>query len=168
MIIPYKDIMPKIDPSVFVADNAYIIGDVEIGEYSSIWFNTIIRGDENYIRIGKRTNIQDFSMVHITRNKYPTILEDDITVGHGVILHGCVVKSRCLIGIGAIILDGAVIEEESIVGAGALVTERMVIPKRSLVVGTPAKVKRELSDKDISMILGSVNNYIEYAKNYKK
>ncbi len=167
MIVPYKDMEPRIHPSVFVAESAWVIGDVEIGEYSSVWFNAVIRGDENYIRIGRRTNIQDFSMIHITRERYPTILGDEITVGHGAILHGCVVKDRCLIGIGAIVLDGAVIEEECIVGAGSLVPEGMVVPKRSLVLGKPAKIKRSLNDEDIARILNLVNNYVEYARNYR-
>ncbi len=167
MLLPYKGIMPKLHETVFVQDGVRIIGDVEIGEKSSVWFNTVIRGDVNYIRIGKRTNIQDNSSLHVTKDTYPLIIGDDVTVGHGVVLHGCTVKDRCLIGMGAVILDDAEIGPDSIVGAGALVTEGTKVPSGSLVIGMPARVSRHLRPEEISRILRSAGNYIEYTKNYR-
>lgn len=167
MLLPYKGIMPKLHETVFVQDGVRIIGDVEIGEKSSVWFNTVIRGDVNYIRIGKRTNIQDNSSLHVTKDTYPLIIGDDVTVGHGVVLHGCVVKDRCLIGMGAVLLDDAEIGPDSIVGAGALVTEGTKVPSGSLVIGMPARVSRHLRPEEIDRILRSAGNYIEYTKNYR-
>ncbi len=167
MLLPYKGITPRLHDTVFVLDGVRIIGDVEIGERSSVWFNTVIRGDVHYIRIGKRTNIQDNSSLHVTKDTYPLIIGDDVTVGHAVVLHGCTVKDRCLIGMGAVILDDAEIGEDSIVGAGALVTEGTNVPAGSLVIGMPARVSRRLRPEEISRILRSANNYIEYTKNYR-
>ncbi len=167
MIKSYKGINPKIDPSAYIEESAVIIGDVEVGEYSSIWCNAVLRGDVHYIRLGKRTNIQDNCVLHGTRGVWPVILGDDITVGHNVTLHGCVVKDRCLIGMGSIILDGVQIGEDSIIGAGALVTEKSIIPPKSLVMGLPAKVVRGLKDEEVARILKSAKNYIEYSKDYK-
>ncbi|MBI5238246.1 MAG: gamma carbonic anhydrase family protein [Deltaproteobacteria bacterium] len=167
MLLPYKGITPKLHETVFVQDGVRIIGDVEIGEKSSVWFNTVIRGDVNYIRIGKRTNIQDNSSLHVTKDTYPLIIGDDVTVGHGVVLHGCTVKDRCLIGMGAVLLDDAEIGPDSIVGAGALVTEGTKVPSGSLVIGMPGRVSRPLSIEEISRILMSADNYIEYTKNYR-
>ena len=167
MIKPYKDINPSIAPTAYIEESARIIGDVEIGEYSSVWCNAVLRGDVHYIRLGKRTNIQDNCVLHGTKGVYPVILGDDITVGHNVTLHGCVVKDRCLIGIGSIILDGVQIGEDSIKGAGALVTEKSIIPPRSLVMGLPGKVVRQLKDAEVSRILQSAKNYIEYSADYK-
>lgn len=166
IIKPYKGIHPKIHPTVFIVESAIIIGDVEIGEYSSIWFNAVIRGDVNYIRIGDRTNIQDLCMFHVTKNTHPLILGSDITVGHSVTLHGCTIKDRCLIGMGAVILDGAVVGEDCIIGAGALVTEGAVIPPGTLAVGMPAKPKRDLTDAEKARIRQSAQNYIDYSKTY--
>lgn len=167
MLLPYKGITPKLHETVFVQDGVRIIGDVEIGEKSSVWFNTVIRGDVNYIRIGKRTNIQDNSSLHVTKDIYPLIIGDDVTVGHGVVLHGCTVKDRCLIGMGAVLLDDAEIGPDSIVGAGALVTEGTKVPSGSLVIGMPARVSRPLRPEEISRILRSADNYIEYTRNYR-
>src|SRR3972149_6367775 len=122
MLKPYKGILPRIDESAFMEDSARIIGDVEIGAHSSIWFNAVVRGDVHYIRIGSRTNVQDNCTLHVTKDTYPLIIGNDITIGHGVILHGCTIKDRCLIGMGAIILDNAEVGEDCIIGAGALVT----------------------------------------------
>lgn len=166
LIKPYKGIHPKIHPTVFVVETAVIIGDVEIGEYSSIWFNAVVRGDVHYIRIGERTNIQDLCMLHVTKETHPLILGSDITVGHSVTLHGCTIKDRCLIGMGATILDGAVVGEDCIIGAGALVTEGAVIPPGTLAIGMPAKPKRDLTEKEIARIKQSAQNYIDYAKTY--
>ena len=166
LIKPYKGIHPKIHPTVFVVETAVIIGDVEIGEYSSIWFNAVVRGDVHYIRIGDRTNIQDLCMLHVTKNTHPLILGNDITVGHSVTLHGCTIKDRCLIGMGTTILDGAVVGEDCIIGAGALVTEGAVIPPGTLAIGMPAKPKRDLTEKEIARIRQSAQNYIDYARTY--
>jgi len=166
LIKPYKGIHPKIHPTVFVVETAVIIGDVEIGEYSSIWFNAVVRGDVHYIRIGDRTNIQDLCMLHVTKETHPLILGNDITVGHSVTLHGCTIKDRCLIGMGTTILDGAVVGEDCIIGAGALVTEGAVIPPGTLAIGMPAKPKRDLTEKEIARIRQSAQNYIDYARTY--
>ncbi|MDZ4383901.1 MAG: gamma carbonic anhydrase family protein [Nitrospirota bacterium] len=166
LIKPYKGIHPKLHPTVFVVETAVIIGDVEIGEYSSIWFNAVVRGDVHYIRIGDRTNIQDLCMLHVTKETHPLILGNDITVGHSVTLHGCTIKDRCLIGMGTTILDGAVVGEDCIIGAGALVTEGAVIPPKTLAVGMPAKPKRDLTEKEIARIRQSAQNYIDYARTY--
>lgn len=167
MIKPYKGINPGIHPTAYIEESARIIGDVEIGEYSSVWCGAVLRGDVHYIRLGKRTNIQDNCVLHGTKGVYPVILGDDITVGHNVTLHGCVVKDRCLIGMGSIILDGAEIGEDSIIGAGALVTEKSIIPPQSLVMGLPGKVVRQLKDAEVARILKSAKNYIEYSEDYK-
>lgn len=166
LIKPYKGIHPKIHPTVFIVESAVIIGDVEIGEYSSIWFNAVVRGDVHYIRIGERTNIQDLCMLHVTKETHPLILGSNITVGHSVTLHGCTIKDRCLIGMGATILDGAVVGEDCIIGAGALVTEGAVIPPGTLAIGMPAKPKRDLTEKEIARIRQSAQNYIDYARTY--
>lgn len=168
MIRPYNNISPKIDSTAYIEDSAQIIGDVEIGEYSSVWCNAVLRGDVHYIKLGKRTNIQDNCVLHGTKGVWPVILGDDITVGHNVTLHGCVIKDRCLIGMGSIILDGANIGEDSIIGAGALVTERSVIPPRSLVLGMPGKVARQLKDEEVARILKSAKNYIDYSRGHRE
>lgn len=165
-ILSYKGIYPKLHQSVFVVESAIIIGDVEIGEYSSVWFNAVIRGDVNYIRIGYRTNIQDLCMLHVTKDTHPLILGNEITVGHSVTLHGCTIKDRCLIGMGATILDAAVVGEDCIIGAGALVTEGSVIPPGTLAIGFPAKPKRDLTDAERARIKQSAQNYIDYARTY--
>lgn len=167
MIQDYQGIHPKIHPSVFVEESAQVIGNVEIGEDSSVWCHVVIRGDVHFIRIGRRTNIQDGSLLHVTRVKWPLILGDEITVGHGVTLHGCVVKDRCLIGMRAVLLDGVQVGEESMIGAGALVTEGTVIPPRSLVFGLPAKVVRNLTDEEVARVRQGAENYVLLAKNYR-
>ncbi|MBI5344169.1 MAG: gamma carbonic anhydrase family protein [Deltaproteobacteria bacterium] len=168
MRLPYKGISPKLHETVFAVESAQIIGDVEIGEYSSVWFNAVIRGDVNYIRIGKRTNVQDNCSLHVTKDTYPLTIGDDITIGHGVVLHGCTVKDRCLIGMGAVVLDNAVIGEDCIVGAGALVTEGTDVPPGSLILGMPAKVVRSLRPDEVLRIAGSAKNYIGYSENYRR
>ena len=139
MIRPYRSILPRIDPSAFVDQSAQVIGDVEIGAESSAWMNVVIRGDVNWIRIGRRTNIQDGSIVHVMRGTHPTAIGDEVTVGHGVILHGCTIHDRCLIGMGAILLNGVEVGESCIVAAGTLLPEGMRVPPRSLVVGHPGQ-----------------------------
>lgn len=173
MILPHKGIEPKIDDSCFVAPSADIIGDVEIGKDSSVWFQVVIRGDVNHIKIGKRTNVQDGSMLHVTRNKppmkgAPLIIGDDVTIGHRVTLHGCTIKNRILIGMGATIMDGVVVDDDSIVAAGALCTKDKVFPPRSLIQGSPAKAVRELTKEEITFLKISATNYVGDSEHYNK
>ena len=167
-LIGYNGIFPKIHPSVFMCEGVRIIGDVEIGEDCSIWYNTVIRGDVNYIRIGKRVNVQDCSMIHVTHDTCPTILEDNVSIGHLVAIHGCTIKSGALIGIGAKILDNAVIGEESLIAAGCLVKEGFIVPPRVLVAGVPGKIIRDLSDEDIKRVTDTTPNYLKYVAQYRK
>jgi carbonic anhydrase/acetyltransferase-like protein (isoleucine patch superfamily) len=166
MIRSYKNLRPQIAATAFIEATAQVIGDVHIGEHSSVWFNCVIRGDVYHIRIGHSTNIQDGSIIHVTHDQFPTIIGNYVTVGHNVTLHGCTVKDRSLIGIGAIILDEAVIGEESLVAAGSLVTPGTVIPPRSLVMGAPARVRREVTEEEIARIDEHWKNYIEYKNSY--
>ena len=166
MIKPFNNINPKIHETVFIADDAVIIGDVEIGEDSSVWFGSVVRGDVNFIRIGARTNIQDMTVIHVSSKTHSTVLEDEITVGHRVVLHGCHVESGCLIGIGAILMDGVRVGRNSLVAAGSLLTPGTQIPPNSLVMGSPAKVKRELTDDELAYLDNSWRNYVELKKNY--
>ena len=166
MIIPFDNKSPLIHPTAFVAENAMVIGDVEIGEDSSVWFGSVIRGDVNYIRIGARTNIQDHTIVHVNTGTHPTILEDEITVGHRVTLHGCYVESGCLVGIGSIILDGVRIGNQSLIAAGSLLTPNTQIPPRSLVMGAPAKVKRALTDDELANISRNWQSYGDLKNKY--
>ena len=167
MLHVYQNITPKLDSSVFCVDSAEIIGDVEIGAQSSIWFQVIIRGDVNFIRIGERTNIQDGTVIHVTHKIHPTVVGDDVTIGHNVTLHGCKVGNRCLIGMGAVVLDAAEIEDDAMVAAGALVTPGTRIPSGTLYAGSPAKYKRHLSDTEIADLKQSAQNYLNYAENYR-
>jgi carbonic anhydrase/acetyltransferase-like protein (isoleucine patch superfamily) len=166
MIRKFKDSDPKIHESVFIAENAVVIGDVEIGEGSSVWYGCVVRGDVNYIRIGKNTNIQDLTMIHVSRDDYPTVVEDEVTVGHQVTLHGCHIERNSLIGIGAIVLDGARIGQHSLIGAGSLVTPNTIIPERSLVMGSPAKVKREMTNDEVADLEHFWKGYVELSTEY--
>ncbi len=173
MIYPYKGLTPAIGKNSFIAQSADIIGDVTTGEDCSIWFGCVVRGDVHYIRIGDRVNIQDLSMVHVTHYKKadksdgnPTIIEDDVTIGHRVMLHGCTIKKASLIGMSATILDGAVIGEESIVGAGSLVTKNKIFPPGSLIMGSPAKVVRSLTEEEIAELYASARRYVNFKNNY--
>ena len=166
MIRSFNNIFPKIHETAFVTDDATVIGDVEIGEDASVWFGSIVRGDVNYIRIGARTNIQDATVIHVSSRTHPTILEDEITVGHRVTLHGCHVESGCLIGIGSILMDGVRVGARSLVGAGSLLTPGTQIPPRSLVLGSPARVKRELTEDELTFLDRSWRNYVELKAKY--
>jgi gamma-carbonic anhydrase len=166
MIRIYKGMTPKIAATAFIEASAQIIGDVEIDEHSSVWFNCVIRGDVNQIRIGHSTNIQDGTVIHVTNGQYPTIVGNWVTVGHGVVLHGCTVKDRSLVGIGSIVLDDVVIGEMSFIAAGSLVTPGTIIPPRSLVMGSPAKVRREVTEEEIARIDMHWRHYIEYKNDY--
>ena len=168
MMHAFQDKIPKIPSTVFVAPSADVIGDVEIGSNSSVWFNAVIRGDVHFIRIGERTNIQDISMLHVTRKTHPLIIGNDVTVGHHVTLHGCAISNRVLIGMGAVVLDGAVISDNVIVGAGALITEGMTIPPFTLAFGAPAKVKRALTEEEIAFLGKSAQYYVALAERYMK
>ena len=167
MIQSFQNLHPKIHDTAFVTDDAIVIGDVEIGENSSVWFGSILRGDVNYIRIGARTNIQDASVVHVSSKTHPTIIEDEVTLGHRVTLHGCHIETGCLIGIGAIILDGARVGRNSLVAAGSLLTPNTQIPPRSLVMGSPARVKRELSDEEVVDLERFWRNYVSLSRIYR-
>ncbi len=143
-----------------------VIGDVVMGEDCSAWFHAVIRGDVNFIRIGDRTNVQDLCMLHVTHDTHPLIIGDDVTIGHNVVLHGCTIRNRVLVGMGAIIMDGAVIEEDSVVGAGALITEGTIVPPKSLILGSPAKVTRPVTEQELAWIRESAQNYMHYARQY--
>ena len=175
IILPYKGMLPKIDDKAWVAPGATVIGDVDIGEDSSIWFGVVVRGDVHKIRIGKRVSVQDLSMIHVTHYKKadksdgsPTIIGDDVTIGHRVMLHGCTIEDACLIGMSATILDDAIIGKESIVGAGALVTKGKKFPPRSLILGSPAKVVRELTDNEVEELYASAKRYVGFMSEYKE
>lgn len=166
MIKPYRGVLPTITPGSFIEETAVIVGDVHIESETSVWFHAVIRGDVHYIRIGHRSNIQDLSLLHVTHDTHPLVIGDDVTVGHHVVLHGCTIHDRVLIGMGSVIMDGAVVEEDCIVGARSLVTEGTVIPARSLALGSPARVKRPLTEKELAWIKESAGNYVRYARQY--
>jgi carbonic anhydrase/acetyltransferase-like protein (isoleucine patch superfamily) len=165
-ILPYKTIFPKIDESVFIAPSAWVIGDVEIGSGSGIWFNTVVRGDEHYIRIGSETNIQDNSTLHGTGGKFPVIVGSRVTVGHRAIIHGCVIEDECLIGMGAVLMDGVKIGGGSLVAGGAVLLPGTIVPPNSLVAGMPGVVKGPVTDKQRKLILHAYSHYVETAADY--
>ena len=167
MLLSHHGVTPELGPSVFVAAGAVIIGDVKIGKESSIWFNAVVRGDVNYIRIGERTNIQDGAILHVTHNVYPLLIGSNVTVGHGVILHGARVEDFTLVGMGATVLDNARIGSYSLIAAGSLVPENAVIPEGVLVAGVPAKIKRSLNDDERRRIAESAAHYVEYVREYR-
>ncbi len=167
-ILGYKDKLPEIGKQVFLADGSIIVGDVSLGDDVSVWFNTVIRGDVHYIRIGARTNVQDLSMLHVTHDTHPLVIGEGVTIGHNVVLHGCTIEDYCLIGMGAIVMDGAVIGHHSIVGAGAVVTGGKVFPPYSMIIGSPATLKRELNDKEKEGLEASAQRYVNYKNNYLK
>jgi len=175
MLHSFKGILPTIGAKTWIAPSADVIGDVSCAKDCSIWFGCVIRGDVHYIKIGNRVNIQDLSMIHVTHYKKadksdgnPTIIGDDVTIGHRVMLHGCTIESACLIGMSATILDGAIIGKESIVGAGALVTKGKVFPPRSLIMGTPAKVVRELNEEEVAELYASASRYVKFKEDYQE
>lgn len=165
MIHNYKNFKPKIKKTVWIAPSADIIGKVKIGKDSSVWYNCVIRGDVDEVVIGKRTNIQDLTMIHVHYSE-PTIIGDDVTVGHQVMLHGCKIGNGSLIGMSTTILDGAVIGENSIVGAKSLVTANKKFPPKSLIMGSPAKFIRELSDKEVEGLITHAKKYVGYKNDY--
>jgi carbonic anhydrase/acetyltransferase-like protein (isoleucine patch superfamily) len=174
MVYPFKQWTPQLGENTWIAPSADVVGNVTMGAECSIWFGCVVRGDVHYITIGDRTNIQDLSMIHVTHYKKedmsdgnPTIIGSDVTIGHRVMLHGCTIEDACLIGMSATILDGAVIGKESIVGAGALVTKNKRFPPRSLIMGSPAKVVRELSDEEVEELYASAKRYVAFKEDYR-
>ena len=163
---PFRGQYPRIHPSCFIDDSAQVIGDVEIGHESSVWMTVVIRGDVHRIRIGRRTNIQDGSIVHVMKDTHPTRIGDNVTVGHAAIVHGCTVEDQCLIGMGAILLNGCRIGTGSIVAAGSLVVEGMDVPPRSLVMGNPARLKRAVGESDVAEIQLYADRYVQYRLEY--
>ena len=167
MLRPYRGQLPVVHPTAYIDQSAQVIGDVEVGAESSVWMNVVIRGDVNRIRIGQRSNVQDGTIVHVMHDTHPTSIGDDVTIGHGAVVHGCTIRDRVLIGMGAILLNGAVIGEDAIVAAGSLVPEGMSVPGRSLVMGSPAKVRRPLTDVEVASILEYAGNYVRYRRDYQ-
>jgi carbonic anhydrase/acetyltransferase-like protein (isoleucine patch superfamily) len=167
ILLPFEGISPAIGRDVFLAPNATIIGKVVIGDESSVWFGAVLRGDVGSITIGRRTNIQDLSMIHMTLHVSDTHIGDDVTVGHSVVLHGCTIGHRCLIGMGSILLDNVTVGDECVIGAGSLLPQRMVVPPRSLVMGSPARVVRPANEAEIRMGLEGAERYLGYAKHYR-
>jgi carbonic anhydrase/acetyltransferase-like protein (isoleucine patch superfamily) len=166
-IYEHNGIRPTLGVDVFVAPNATIIGDVHLGDQASVWFGTVLRGDVFPIRFGARTNVQDGSVVHVTGGHAATTVGDDVTVGHMVLLHGCTVGNRCLIGMGSVLLDKCEIGDDCIVAAGSLVTPRTIIPPRSMVMGRPAKAVRTLKESDLAMVREAGELYVEYARTFR-
>ena len=167
MIRPFRGVHPQIHPSAHVEESAQVIGDVHIGEESSVWFGAVVRGDVFHVRIGARTNVQDGTVIHVSNGTHATVLEDEVTVGHNVTLHGCHVERGCLIGIGSIVMDGVRVGEKSLVAAGSLLTPGTQVPPRSLVMGSPARVKRPLTDEEVASLDVFWQNYTGYTKEYK-
>ena len=168
MIRRFRDHEPQIHESAYIDESAQVIGDVHIGEQSSVWCNAVLRGDMYYIRIGNRSNIQDNSVIHTRTGEYPTVLEDEVTVGHSATLHGCYIERGSLIGIGSTVLDDVRVGAQSLIAAGSLVSPGTVIPPRSLVMGLPARVKRPLTDEEVEGLNAFWMNYVKYTSMYKK
>jgi carbonic anhydrase/acetyltransferase-like protein (isoleucine patch superfamily) len=168
IVRPYEGKAPRLGEGVWLADDAVVVGDVDLGPSVSLWFGVVVRGDVNAVRIGARTNVQDLTVVHVTSGTSPTVVGEDVTVGHRVVLHGCTVGDRALVGIGAIVLDGAVIGEEAMVGAGALVPPGLVVPPRTLVLGAPARPRRTLTEGEVAGLRASAARYVEYAARHRR
>ena len=162
----FRESQPRLGARVFVADNATVIGDVVLGDDASVWFGTVIRGDVHFIRVGARTNIQDNCTLHVKTGTHPVNIADDVTIGHGVIAHGCTIERGALIGMGSRVLDGAIVGEQALIGAGALVPEGMRVPPRTLVLGVPARVKRELTPHELVRLEESWKHYVELKDHY--
>lgn len=166
MIKSYKDVLPKISDTAFIAENAVIIGDVEIGAESSIWYNCVLRGDVNDIKIGARTNIQDGTVIHVSSTTQGTYIGDDVTVGHMALVHACTIGDRAFIGMKACVMDDAIVEEEAMVAAGALVTSGKRVPKHQLWGGSPAKYMRDLTEEEIKFLKFSADRYVRLSRTY--
>jgi gamma-carbonic anhydrase len=167
MLRTFRGILPTVDASAYVDPSAQVIGDVHIGPESSVWMNAVVRGDVHLIRIGSRTNVQDGTVVHVQSETHPTTIGDEVTIGHGAIIHGCAIEDRCLIGMGAILLNGVKVGTESIVAAGSLLPENFEVPARSLVMGSPAKVRRGLTDGEVASIRDYADRYVRHRLDYR-
>ena len=167
MLRPYRLVTPTVHPSAFIDVSAQVIGDVHVGAESSVWMNVVVRGDVNYIRVGARTNIQDLTLVHVMRQTHPTVIGDDVTIGHSAVIHGCTIEDRCLIGMGAILLNGCRIGTGSIVAAGTLVPEETIVPPGSMVMGVPAKVRRQLTAEEDASIQRYADRYVQYRLDFQ-
>jgi carbonic anhydrase/acetyltransferase-like protein (isoleucine patch superfamily) len=167
MLRPHRGRMPRVHPTAYIDESAQVIGDVEIGEESSVWPAVVIRGDVNRIRIGRRSNVQDGTVVHVMKDTHATIVGDNVTIGHAAVIHGCTIENQCLIGMGAIVLNGAHVGACSIVAAGTLLVEGMQVPERSLVMGSPGKVKRPLTDEEVAEIQMYADRYVSYRLDYQ-
>jgi carbonic anhydrase/acetyltransferase-like protein (isoleucine patch superfamily) len=168
MLRAFKGQLPRVDDSAYVDESAQVIGDVEIGAESSIWMNVVIRGDVNHIRIGARTNVQDLTMVHVMKDTHPTVIGNEVTIGHGAMIHGCTIEDRVLIGMQAMLLNGVHVERDCIIAAGTLLTEGTRIPSGSLVMGRPGKVKRPLNEAELAEIRRLSQAYVSYRLDYPK
>ena len=166
MLRSFKNTKPTVDASAYVDQSAQVIGDVQIGAESSVWMNVVIRGDVNQIRIGKRTNIQDLTMIHVMRETHPTVIGDEVTIGHSAVVHGTTIEDRVLVGMRAVLLNGVHVEHDCVIAAGTLLTEGTRIPARSLVMGSPGKVKRPLTDEEVAEIRWYADNYVNYRLDY--
>jgi carbonic anhydrase/acetyltransferase-like protein (isoleucine patch superfamily) len=164
---PYRGQLPRVHPTAYIDDSAQVVGDVEIGDESSVWMCVVIRGDVHRIRIGRRTNVQDGTVVHVMGGTHETTIGDGVTIGHAAVVHGCTIGDQCLIGMGAILLNGSHVGPQSIVAAGALLTEGMQVPPRSLVMGSPGKVKRLLTHAEIDGIQQYADRYVSYRLDYQ-
>jgi carbonic anhydrase/acetyltransferase-like protein (isoleucine patch superfamily) len=168
VIRSFKGKTPIVADGSYVDESAQVVGDVEIGVESSVWMNVVIRGDVNRIRIGKRTNIQDLTMIHVMRETHPTIIGDEVTIGHSAVVHGTTIEDRVLVGMAAVLLNGVHIESDCVIAAGTLLTEGTRIPARSLVMGRPGKVKRTLTDEEVAEIRWYADNYVNYRLDYQQ
>lgn len=167
MIIPHHGYWPNIHETGFVAPTADIIGQVELGHQSSIWFQTVVRGDVNWIQIGSKTNIQDSCTLHVTRGTHPLKIGDEVTVGHRVVLHGCQIGHRVLVGMGSVIMDDVEVADDCMIGAGTLLTKGKKVPSGKLVMGSPGKVVRDLTEEELAFLRQSADNYVNDAKEYR-
>lgn len=168
LVRSYGGKSPRLHETVMLVGEVAIVGDVEIGERSSVWFGSVVRGDVNSVRIGARTNVQDHCVIHVTSRGHATAVGDDVTLGHRVTLHGCTIKDRCLVGIGAVVMDGAVVGQEAMVGAGSLVPPGMVVPPGTLALGSPARVRRPLTPEELAALRASAERYAGYAEQYRR
>jgi carbonic anhydrase/acetyltransferase-like protein (isoleucine patch superfamily) len=166
MLRPYKGRLPDVHPSAFIDQSAQVIGDVQIGDESSVWMNVVLRGDVHWIRVGRRSNIQDGTVVHVMNATHPTTIGDEVTIGHAAVIHGCTLRGRILVGMGAILLNGVDVGEDSIVAAGTLLPENTTVPPRSLVMGSPGKVRRTLSEDEVDGIRQYAERYVGYRLDY--
>ncbi len=166
-VLPYRGVTPVFGRDVFLASNATVVGKVVLGDESNVWFGAVLRGDVGSITVGRRTNIQDLTMVHMTGGISDTRIGDDVTIGHSAVLHGCEIGHRCLVGMGAILLDNVVVGDECVIGAGALLKQRMVVPPRSLVLGSPARIVRPVNETELRMGVEAAQRYLELARDYR-